>query len=701
MPARQRSAIILAFALTMAVAGFLLFQVQLVLAKYILPWFGGSASTWLVCLLFFQVALLAGYAYAYAVSRPLSLRRQVVLQFAVVAVSLLLLPITPSESWKPQDAGDPTWRIVALLAISVGGPYAVLATTTPLLSRWLAGIDPALDPARLFAASNLGSFLGLLTFPFAFERFISSEAQTRWWSWSYVLYGILLAACGAITLARTRADARADAGTPFLQARTSDALAAWITLPALGSVLLLATTNAILQWSAVLPFLWVVPLSIYLLTYVIAFGHQRAYDRLPFGAAFLLLAGTSFLVASVPASSRGFLGLLTLHAAILFAGCMICHCELARLQPEPARLPKFYLAITLGGALGGIGVALIAPLLLSDYFEHWLVLGAVAIAAVVLMVREGQARRMRTIAPVAGVAGIFFVGGLAVGIRDEIAPESVLVERIRNFYGVVKVLRQEKDSLDRHILMMQQAGIEQGGQFQGAGRSMALLCGFDDRSALGLALRNHAKRRTGAQNAPLRIGIIGLGAGTIAAHGREGDVIRYYELNPAVLDLAKRHFTFLRSAKATTDVLLGDGRLVLERQLKTGEAQNFDVLVINAFRGASPPMHLMTAEAFEIYLGHLAGDGILAVNFEVDTFEMAPLHRGLAQRFGVEVRWFETREVKGCDSPISWALYTQDKAFFAMPAVRRAISPWRDDGRSEIVWTDNDSNLVSILNWGE
>ncbi len=700
-PARQRSATILAFAVTMAVAGFLLFQVQLVLAKYILPWFGGSASTWLVCLLFFQVALLVGYAYAFAVSQPLSLRRQVEVQIAVVALSLLLLPITPSESWKPQDAGDPTWRIVALLAACVGGPYVVLATTTPLLSRWLGRRHPALDPARLFAASNLGSFLGLLTFPFAFERFISSEAQTRWWSWGYLLYGTLLAACGAVTMARTRADAKPGAGALFSPARADDALLAWIALSALGSILLLATTNTILQWSAVLPFLWVVPLSIYLLTYVIAFGHQRAYDRLLFGAAFPLLAGTSFLVSSTPASSQGFLALLALHAALLFAGCMICHGELARLQPEPARLPKFYLAITLGGALGGICVALVAPLLLNDDFEHWLVLCAIAIAAFVLMMREGHARKMRAIVPAAWVAGICFLGGLAAGIRDEIAPESVLVERIRNFYGVVKVLRQEKDNPQRHFLMMQQAGIDQGGQFQGAGRSMVLVCGFDERSALGLALRHHVKRRAGAQQASLRIGIVGLGAGTIAAHGREGDTIRYYELNPAVLDLANRHFTFLRDGKATTDVLLGDGRLVLERQLKRGDAQNFDVLVLNAFRGASPPMHLMTAEAFDIYFRHLAADGILAVNFEVDTFEMAPLHRGLARRLGVDVRWFETREVRGCDSPISWALYSKDKAFFALPAVRRAISEWRDNGRSEIVWTDNDNNLISILNWGE
>ncbi len=186
----------------------------------------------------------------------------------------------------------------------------------------------------------------------------------------------------------------------------------------------------------------------------------------------------------------------------------------------------------------------------------------------------------------------------------------------------------------------------------------------------------------------------------IAAHGRAGDVMRYYELNPSVLDLVDRRFTFLKEGKARTDVLLGDGRLVLERQLRAGEAQGFDILVLNAFRGASPPMHLMTKEAFDIYLAHLATDGILAVNFEFEMFEMAPLHRGMAKRFGMDVRWFDPKGGDGCEGAISWALYTRDKAFFEAPPVKAAASHWRDRGsRPDLVWTDSDSNLMSIINW--
>ena len=697
-----RTATILAFAATMALAGFLLFQVQPLLAKYLLPWFGGSASTWLVCLLFFQVALLAGYAYAYAVTLPFPVSSQARIQLAVLALSLLLLPITPPDSWKPPDASDPTWRIVALLAVCVGLPYVALAATTPLLSRWLASIEPSLDPARFFAASNLGSFAGLLSYPFAFERLLSGQQQAAWWSWAYVLYAALFAACGLIAMRRARGHAATGAPVSAAAATAggSEPLPAWIGLSALGSALLLATTNAITQWSAVVPFLWIVPLSLYLLTFVIAFGQQRVYRRLPFVAAFLLLAGTTFLPMA-PEATAEFLAQLALQAATLFAGCMICHGEIVRLQPAPARLPKFYLAIAAGGALGGALVTLAAPLAFTDYFEHPLVLCAIAAVAILLVLRDTTPRGYPWLVPaVASLAALYFLGGLGVGIWRELVPERALVERVRNFYGVVKILREVDDETKQSSLVMQQAGVDQGAQYQSPTRRMEPACGFDAASALGLAVAHNARRRMDGPSAPLRIGVVGLGAGMIAAHGQPDDTMRYYELNPAVLALVDRHFTFLKEGKAKTDVLLGDGRLVLERQLRAGDAQGFDILVLNAFRGASPPMHLMTKEAFDIYLAHLAAGGILAVNFEFEMFEMAPLHRGMASRFGLQTRWFDPRGGNHCEGAISWALYTRDKAFFETPPVAGAISPWRDGGATpDLVWTDRDSNLMSIINW--
>lgn len=698
-PLNPRTFIALAYATTMLLAGFLLFQVQLILGKFILPWFGGSASTWLVCMLFFQIALLAGYAYAYGLTRPFPIRRQAQLQLALLIVSLVLLPIAPSDAWKPTDAGDPTWRILAMLTACVGLPYIALATTTPLLSRWLAQIEPALDPVRFFAASNIGSFLGLLTYPFLFERLLPSVQQTRWWSAAYALYVALFAVCGWLAITRTPRHNADEPATPAAVGG-SDPLALWVTYSLLGSALLLATTNAITQWAAVVPFLWVVPLSLYLLTFVITFGTPWVYHRLAFGAAFLLLAGTA-LTLPVPESSFALFVQLVLQSATLFAGCMICHAEMVKLQPTPQRLPKFYLAISAGGALGGILIVLVAPLLFRDYYEHAIVLTAIAGVAVLRVLQSEIKRTARWVATAAaGIAGIYFLFGLSTMLRGDLTGNTV-IERTRNFYGVVKIVRKNEQYPKEFSIDLFQAGIDQGGQYQAPERKLQNICGFDTASGLGIALAYHSKRREHGSATPLRIGVVGLGAGMIAMLGRDGDVMRYYELNPAILDLSNRHFTFLTDTKAKVDVLLGDARLVLQRQLEANDAQKFDVLVLNAFRGASPPMHLMTKEAFAVYLGHLADNGMLAVNFELDTFEMAPLHRGMAKQFGIDVGWFETNDQEaGCNAPISWAIYTRDKAFFTSRMVRKAVSPWRDDGKSELVWTDQDSNLISIINWG-
>jgi hypothetical protein len=687
------------FATTMALAGFLLFQVQPVLAKFILPWFGGSATTWIVCMLFFQVALLAGYAHAYAVTLPFRVPAQAKVQLVILALSLILLPITPSDVWKPSDASDPTWRIVMLLAACVGIPYVVLATTSPLLSRWLARIDPGLHPARFFAASNLGSFVGLLSYPFIFERYLSSQQQTLLWSWAYGLYAILFGICALIAIRQKSTEAPATA-VPAGGRVEGDRLALWIFYSLLGSILLLATTNAITQWSAVIPFLWIAPLSLYLLTFVIAFGQQRFYHRTIFTVVFLFLAAAA-IWSPAPDSGQEMTLQLILQCTTMFFGCMICHAEMVRLQPEPARLPKFYLAISFGGALGGVFVALVAPVILNDYFEHPLTLVIIGIVGVVLVLRD-QAVSQALRPAAAAIAAVALVGAASGAVYKELEPEYDLIERVRNFYGVVKIVQEDEDDPEDHQILMTQAGVEQGSQWQNPAEKLNPLCAFDEDSGAGLAFMNHIKRRGGNPEAPLRIGIIGLGAGMLAAMGKDGDVIRYYEINPAVDALTKRYFTFLRDGKAKSDVLLGDGRLVLERQLAAKDPQQFDVLVIDAFRGASPPTHLMTREAFEIYLAHLAPNGVIAINFEINTFEMAPLHRGMAKLFGLDVRWIETQSVNkdGCEEPISWALYTKDTGLFDVERVRKAISEWRDkDTASGIVWTDASSNLMSILNW--
>ena len=678
------------FAATMGLAGFLIFQVQPMLAKFILPWFGGSATTWTVCMLFFQLALLAGYAYAFWLSDAFSLKRQAVIQLCILAAGLALLPVTPPESFKPDGPDNPVGRIALILTAAVAGPYLILATTSTLLQRWLSRIAPDMNVSRLFAVSNLGSFLGLLSYPFLFEPFIAGEDQTRLWSWGFAIYAALFALC-AFTVFRAGAP-QADRGA--ITGAGADPLAAWILWPALASVLLLATTNQITQWTAVVPFLWILPLSLYLLSFVLVFGSQNFYRRAPFFLIFTLAAAAAWYV-SRPASAADFLTQLALQSTALFAGCVICHGEAVRRQPGADRLPRFYLSLSAGGALGGLLVTFAAPAVFSDYWEQMLALLLIAAAAGYAAFGEARGAARAVIA----AGALVFCGGLATALIEEISEGGRVVDRVRNFYGVVKILTEEENDPKKFSLVMHQAGVDQGSQFQAPERRRDAGCAFDAASGVGLALAHQKKRREAGAGAPLRVGVVGLGAGMVAAHAKPGDAWRYYELNPAVRALEQKYFSFLKDSPAPVEVLLGDGRIVLERELKQGGSQRFDALVLNAFRGAAPPMHLMTREAFKIYLDHLQPDGLLVINFELDTFEMAPLHRGLAKEFGLKAMWFETKLTEDCDEPVSWAVHTRDAGFFEAPAVKAAASGWRDGKDTALLWTDKSANLMSIINW--
>ncbi len=683
-------ALTLLFAASMGLAGFLIFQVQPMLAKFILPWFGGSATTWTVCMLFFQLALLAGYAYAFWLSDTFSLKRQAMIQIGVLAIGLLFLPVTPSEAFKPDGPDNPIGRIALILSAAVAGPYIILATTSTLLQRWLSRIAPAMNVSRLFAVSNLGSFLGLLSYPFVFEPFIASEDQTRFWSYGFAAYALLFGLCAAAVL---RADA-SEAAPPGELTEGPSPIASWILWPALASVLLLATTNQITQWTAVVPFLWILPLSLYLLSFVIVFGIQGFYRRLPFFLVFAAGAALAWYF-SRPASASDFLTQLALQSITLFAGCMICHGEAVRLQPGADRLARFYLSLAIGGALGGLVVTFAAPVIFSDYWEQMLALLLIAGGAGYYTMKESHGARRLAVA----AGALVFCSGLALALFEEISEGTRVVDRVRNFYGVVKILNEDAQDPKAFSRVMHQAGVDQGSQFQDADRRRDAGCAFDAASGVGLALAHHKKRREGRAETPLHVGVIGLGAGMVAAHAKPGDTWRYYELNPAVRMLEQKYFTFLKDSPAKIDVLLGDGRIVLERAFKQTGSQQFDVIVLNAFRGAAPPMHLMTREAFKIYLDHLRPEGLLVINFELDTFEMAPLHRGLAKSFGLNAMWFETKVTDGCDEPVSWAVHTRDQAFFDSPEVKRAASTWRDGLDTTLLWTDKSANLMSIINW--
>lgn len=694
---RHEKFLIIIFALTMTLSGFLLFQVEPIMAKFILPWFGGSATTWIVCMMFFQLALLLGYLYAYILTKPLPIKTQIVVHSILTCSVLFVLPITSDNSLRPPNSDDPTWRIVYLLMVSVGAPYVILASTSPLFQRWLGLMMPSAKISRFFAISNFGSSAGLLSYPFLIEPFFPSFDQTTLWSKSFVIFAICNIACAFFTyysLADKQVVADKTALATFSSAsetRRSGWL--WVVFSAFGSVLLLAVTNKITQWSAVIPFLWVLPLAIYLLTFVLCFGRQRA-DYLwlytPAFLVFILLSG--FL--SRPEEVYEIIIQLVAQSAILFFGCMMCHSELVRLQPKTSELPYYYLIIAAGGALGGIIVSLIAPFIFNDYWEYPLSLCAVAVLVLWRSNWEGHKILRWTSAALAIVASITIM-------RDISRNAQALKESMRNFYGVVQIVLQNGDDPNITELAMQQAGVDQGSQYVSPARRSELDCAYDSHHALGLAWRfNQKQRLSHASAAPMRIGVIGLGAGMVAAHAKPNDYLRYYEINQQIVTLENKYFTYLANSHAKIDIIMGDARFSLEREAQEKNFGNFDLIIINAFRGAAPPLHLMTKEAFDIYLQHLAPAGIVAVNFELDTLELSPLHRGLADAFGMSVNWFETNGAE-CDDVVSWALYTKDQDFWRVPEVAKAMSPWRDNSDKKLIWTDANSNLFSVIKWSD
>jgi SAM-dependent methyltransferase len=692
---------------TVGLAGFLLFLVQPMLGRYILPWFGGSASTWTVCLLFFQGALLAGYFYAFVIAGRLSLRVQTILQLVILAAAVITLPIEPADSWKPVDAAAPIQRILGTLATSVGLPYAVLATTSPLLQRWMSLIDVDLRVIRYFAVSNFGSFLGLLSYPFLFEPLTSSKQQTIGWSYAFGAFALCFGACAVATFLAARYVKTEPppiyAGGPaaprsFYAGVLPREVAIWIGWGTGGTVLLLATTNLISEWISVIPFLWVIPLALYLLTFVLVFAGPRYYRREIYLPLFVVLAiGTLFI--GKPLSAELLLTQIVLLSLCMFAGCMVCHGELVAKAPAADRLTDFYLAMAFGGFLGGALVTFLAPALLADIWEyHIAILAIVGCATYVEWRRQGALARRIPRPAFYGLAVVFLlvVGGY---IAIEIERNKHVVWQARNFYGVVQVTDDPPSKPKERIRILWQSAENQGEQYLDSELRNEASCDFDEDSALGLALRYNATRRKNGPDAPIRVGFIGMGVGVTLGYNKPGDVIRFYELNPAVVEAAHTQFTFIRDAKAKVEIVLGDGRLALERESKIKDFPKFDVLSMDAYRGASPPIHLVTKEAFEIYLSLLKPDGILLIDLDLDNFELSPLHRGMSKHFNLPAAWFDTPSmVQECEGGVSWAIYTRDEGFWNVKRVAMNRSAWPDRGSHTVMWTDQYSNLFSVIN---
>lgn len=686
-PASLGRSAILPYAGTIFLSAFLLFLVQPIIAKQILPWFGGSAAVWTTCLVFFQSILLAGYAYADLGTR-LGMRRQTMLHAALLVLSLLTLPILASETWKPTGNEEPILRILLLLLVTIGLPYFLLSTTTPLLQSWYWKRFRAAVPYRLFALSNFASLLALLGFPVLFEPWL--DLNQLGWTWSAV-YTLFVVVCAATGWASMKA-AAANEGEPQSAAASGDGAAAkpsqadaptlgrqllWLALSAMGSVMLLAITNHVTQNIASVPFMWVVPLSLYLITFILCFDHPRWYVRPVFMVALLVLL--PLMAWKIPTLDLQLA--VALYFGGLFVACMFCHGEMARLKPDPQHLTRFYLMMSVGGALGAVAVAIVAPLALEGYFELNIALGLLAL---LLVMRSNGLWAILAI--ISLIPTVYYA---VIGAQEYMRDMRVME---RDFYGVVRTKDREVDGVTYRA--MYHGGIIHGGQLQGEQYRNTPSDYFGPGSGYGRLFTALNDQRP----QPRRIGIIGLGAGVVAGYGRQGDEVVFYEISPKVVEIEKREFRFLSESPAKVHpVVMGDGRLSLEREAP----RQYDVLGIDAFSGDSIPMHLVTREAMQLYLKHIKPDGVIVFQATNRYIDLMPVVKRHANELGLEA-------VLVSDSPESsiganyWLsstdqiLVTRDKKLLAHPRIAEAASEIRD--RPDLpTFTDAHHNLFRIL----
>ncbi|MFK7825589.1 MAG: fused MFS/spermidine synthase [Oligoflexales bacterium] len=702
------------FALNIFLGAFLVFLVQPLIARYILPWFGGSRSVWSASMLFFQVGLLGGYAYAFGVSKFFKIDKQIWVHACLLILSAFWLPITPDGSLKPDVSSSPAADVLFLLLFTVGVPYAILSATGPLYQHWLAIWKPNKSPYVFYSLSNLGSLLGLLIYPFAVEPNLYLQSQTVLWSVFYSVF-IFISLCMLLALGLLKLkNQEKTTDTIIKQEEKADEtsynkvcdLILWVSLSACGTALLLSTTDFMCQDLAVIPFFWIIPLCLYLLTFIITFAGDRFYLRWIWFPLLLLIMQPLFgLLKDHYNYDRGDLVTnVLIYIFGMFAAVMVCHGELFKLRPKADRLTLFYLMVSLGGAAGGFFITFIAPMIFSEYWEFPLsFIACLGLTALSFLRSSGfnisKSSALRENLPIAGFIGLLFLGqGILFSIKfidfRNTFSENVLA-KYRNFYGVARVVEEGRRS-KKHRFELIHGHIDHGTQLQGKKKRKIATTYYSKISGVGTAILRHPKQLT---DKAMKVGIIGLGAGTLGAYVRDLDEYIFYEIDPNIEKLARTHFTFLKHEKSPPKVVLGDGRTSLERELKDNGSLNFDVMVIDAFSGDAIPIHLLTLEAFKLYQNHLATGGVIAFHISNRHFNLEPLLYHTAKTLNMQALLIDSRSLKKLAiRGATWALLTNNKEFIEDKLVIKSLDSWdKWKNFDPIVWTDDYSSLVSLL----
>lgn len=693
------------YALSIVLASFLLFQIQPLIGKYILPWFGSSPAVWSASLLFFQAMLSAGYAYAYALVGRFPLRRQAQIHLGLLALSLVYLavnsavwpaPVTPGAAWQPKPESAPIVETVKVLFAAVGLPYFLLASNSTLLQAWFSRQHPQRSPYRLYALSNIASLAGLLSYPFLVEPRLSITAQA--WLWTAVYAGFVFSG-GLLALRLSRAPQEAMAQSPEVEApvvtppaRLTPLL--WLLLPAAASILLISITNQLTQEVAVIPFLWVLPLALYLLSFILSFDSDRWYGRVRFTLVLALAALAFGLLLS-----KGPLVDYRIQAAgyclLLFTLCMILHGELAGMRPHPSHLTRYYLLIALGGALGGIFVNLVAPLMLDFYWEltFGVAAGLVLFMLTTLFLRGQRSGWLSAFLVLVQFGVLIYSANLLVQDLQGVMRGSLYTTR--NFFGILRVKETRVGDAQEPAYQLVHGITIHGLQFQSPELRRQPTMYYTASSGAGLAFQYFLE-----QDAPLHAAVLGLGTGTQAVYGRSGDRIRFYEINPDVVEIARGaggFFTYLADSPAEIEIVLGDARLSLEQELADQGSQQFDLIILDTFSSDSIPVHLVTREALALYQQHLKPDGIIAVHISNIHLDLRPVVWGLADAAQLDVVLIAAGRSMPGSSPSVWMLLTENQAFLNMPEVQQAAESRPPDLPKIPLWTDNYSNLFQIL----
>ena len=667
------------YGLTIFLSAFLLFQVQPLIGKMILPWFGGSAAIWTTCMLFFQTVLLLGYFYSHWVTRSLTPSGQSLVHGVLLMVSLLLLPVSPSLDWMPLGAENPTLRILGLLTVSIGLPYFVLSTTGPLLQAWFARERSGQVPYRLFALSNFGSMLALLAYPLAVEPVFSTQWQSWIWSGLYVCFA---AACALLAWRGRKgsiiaAPSQQEGPPPHWKDKLL-----WASLAACPSILMVADTSFLTANIAPIPLLWVAPLALYLLSFILSFERSGWYQRKIFLP--LLVLGLSAL-AYLPTLGIVALPLylsMGINLSAFFVACMVCHGELARRQPHPSHLTGYYLMLAVGGVAGGFFVGVIAPYCFDSNYELSVGIVLTGLIAAIAVIPKMRFARPQWRGASIGFSAVLLLALSWIRIEAHLEETSGAEVKARNFYGTLQVFNNTQEG-HRSLVHGQ---IVHGRQHTTPGKEQLPITYYSPESGVGRAIGLKAEQ------GPVRVGVIGLGTGTLLGYGRAGDSYRLYEIDPLVVEIAQKNFSFLSGTPAATEIVLGDARLQLERE----PDQLFDVLAVDAFSGDSVPVHLLTLEAFAQYFRHLKPDGILAVHISNRFLDLRPVVKSAADHFKREVRLIDAEsEPEKMVLRSRWMLLSQDPELFEEPDFDDAIEV--ENKRGFKAWKDDYSSILSIL----